>query len=515
MNNTAKTSYSSDIHTDMNKEFVRQNFPLIRRENNPVYGVEQTDEIAIEPVNFDMLNYLLMRQGTYLILFGGVWSKETQNVIAQVNFLARKHGVERVYLYDFSADGTAEANIKQDITAHEYYIGPNKKEVNPFAIYNYLYGEMVTRHLTNLNSWVAKKTGSGSDITYLNLYRDPVTVPNLTEPFLFLYNKDNTVDNTDSGVKASVFPIVWAAELGNETGNVEEELGEKIFCHIGEGGCAITPYSSADYIREAYVKNGRGHAFKTEDAFTPDEPIHLQPISFQVYYWLLQQEGTFLFLLAGPWCANSQAAVATVNDYAVANQVRVYVMDSRLDSKHAIDFWQYPRKNELTMTCPPMLPYFVEIWEKHLPGVSVVVATSRRGRVIQPTITYTDEEGTGHTVLRVGIPYCFAYNKDHCDSNGPAPVLASFQNEAIELINTSSKFVYHEPAYRELKATTYKVFYAYQADLGQKVTDITIDRTAPIVEGKPVPHVETVAYYKAHDWYQEPKDPDAVELCGI
>ncbi|MCD7819537.1 MAG: hypothetical protein LUH07_10885, partial [Lachnospiraceae bacterium] len=357
MNETRnEKSYSSDISINMNREFVWQNFPRIRRENSPVYGAANSGEVVIEPVNFDMLNYLFMRPGTYLILFGGVWSKETQDVIDQVNFYARRYGVERVYLYDFSADGTAEATIKQDITAHEYYVGPGKKEANPFAVYNYLYGEMVTRHLTNLNSWVCKKIGSGEDITYLNLYHDPVTVPNLTEPFLFLYNKDNTMDNADSGIKADTYPVVWAAELGMNPGNaeknIEKELEEKIFCHIGENGCTITPYSPADYVREAFKKNGRGHSFKTEDAFGENEQINLEPVSFQVYYWLLQQKGTFLFLLAGPWCANSQAAVATVNDYAVANQVRVYMTDSRLDSKHAIDFWQYPRRNELTMTCP-------------------------------------------------------------------------------------------------------------------------------------------------------------------
>ncbi len=522
MSDTVKAteaSYSSDIRIDMSREFIFQNFPRIRRENSPLYGVDKADDVVIEPVNFDMLNYLFMRQGTYMILFGGVWSKQTQNVIDQVNYLARRHGVERVYLFDFSADGTARASIKQDITAHEYYIGPGKKEVNPFAVYNYLYGEMVTRHLTNLDSWVEQNTGSGEAITYLDLYRDPVTVPDLTKPFLFLYNKDNAVDNAGSGIQADTFPIVWAAELGNEpesgSENITEELEQKIFNHVGEDDCVITPYSCADYIRESFQRNDRGHSPKTEDAFQKDEQINLEAIPFQVYYWMLQQKGTFLFLLAGPWCANSQAVVATVNDYAVANHVRVYMMDSRLDSKHAIDFWKYPRKNELTMTCPPMLPYFVEIWEKYLPGANVVIANNRGGRSIQPAIKYTDADGKTHTVLRVGIPYCFAYNKDHCDKHGAAPVLASFQNESVELINISEKFVYHEPSYRELKATAYKVFYAYQADLGMDVKDILIDRTAPIVEGELPPHIETVAYYKAHDWYQEPKDPDAIELCGI
>ncbi len=506
--------YSSDIRINMNREFVYQNFPAIRRENDPVYGVSGSDEVALEPVNFDTLNYLLMRPGTYMVLFGGVWSQNTQSVIGRVNSLARRHGVDTVYFFDFSADGTEEGNIKQDITAHEYYTGPDKKEVNPFAVYNYLYGEVVTRYLTNLNGWVEKKVGSGDDITYLNLYRDPVTVPNLTEPFLFIYNKDNTVDHSGCGVKADTYPIVWAAELGEADDHTEQELEEKIFAHVGEGDCVITPYTPGDYMREAYAINGRGHAFKTEDAFKEGEQINLHAICFQVYHWLLQQEGTFMILLAGPWCANSQAAIATVNDYAVANHVRVYVTDSRLDSKHAIDFWKYPRKNELTMSCPPMRKYYMEIWRKYLPGATVMCSMNGRpGRIRKPILEYINENGETETALSVGIPYCYAYNKDHEGGHGHKnPILASFHNETMELINTSEKFAYYAPTYQEFKASVYKVIYAYMEDLGLKAEEITIDRTAPIVEGKPVKHVETVAYYKEYDWYQEPEDPKAINL---
>ncbi|MCD8106243.1 MAG: hypothetical protein LUF35_14930 [Lachnospiraceae bacterium] len=450
MNNTEASEekqFSSDIRINMGREFVYQNFPGIRKENDPVYGAADSGEVVIEPINFDALNYLFMREGTYVVLFGGVWSAGTQELIGQVNYYAGKYGVDTVYLFDFSADGTAEGTIKQDITAHEYYIGSDKKETSPFAVYNYLYGEVVTRYLTNLDSWVKKKIGGGDDITYLNLYRDPVTVPNLTEPFLFIYNKDNTIDHSGDSAQADTYPIVWAAELDGCSGQTETESVESIFRHVRENNGSVTPWTPADYVREAYAKNGRGHGFKTEDAFTADEPINLQAVPFQVYRWILKQKGTFLLMLVGPWCANSQAAVATVNDYAVANHVRVYMTDSRLDSKHAIDFWKYPRKNELTMSCPPMRKYYVDIWENDLTGAPIMNASIRRGRILQPTVDYTDETGRQHSVLSVGIPYCYAYNKDHTGGRDGArrPVLSSFHNETMELINTSERFVYYAP----------------------------------------------------------------------
>ncbi len=497
--------FSSDINIDMNREFVYWNYPLLRKSNSPVYGAASSKEVVFQPLDIDSLCYLLMSKGTYMILFGGVWSSATQSVIDQVNYYARKHGVDTIYLFDFSADGTAGGTIKQDIRAHEKYIGSDKKESNPFAIYNYIYGEIVTRYLTNLNDWVDEKIGSGNDITYLNLYQDAVTVPNLTEPFLFIYDSENTENNSGCRHLADYYPIVWAAELKEASEHTGEELEDKIFSHIKKDECVITPYTYADYIRESFAMNKRGHAFKTEDCFKAGEQINLCRINFQVFRWILQQKGSFVFVLAGPWCVNSQAAAPVINDCAVANNTRVYMTDIRLDGKHPIDFWKYPRKNQLTMGCPPMLKYEVELWEKFLPAAPVMTSINPNLPYDRHVTTeYTDEDGKVHSILNVGIPYLFAYNTEHKDWSGHRrPLLATYHNESFELINCSENFIYHAPNYREYKAGTYQVFYAYKKDMGETPSHDKVDRTAPVVPGEPVQHVETVAYYKHHDWYQD------------
>ncbi len=532
---------SSSLDIDMDKEFLYQNFRYLRRENSPVFGVSSPDEVVLQPLCFDELCYLLSAEGTHLILFGGFWSTATCSIVDQVNYYARKYGVDTVYLYDFSPDGTEGANIKQDISAQPAYEGPDKKASNDFAVYNYLYGELAVRHLTNLNDWVAGKAGAPGDITYLNLYQDAVAVPNLREPFLFLYNKDNTADHSgaahesSSGGESRTYPIVWAAELEayrdgldgclyssptvhNESTLISDFgalLEERIFRHIGEEGTVITPYTHADYIREAFSRNERGHSFKTQDAFGKDEQINIQMIPFQELHWLVRQKGSFLILLAGPWCAYSQGCIATVNDYAVANHVRVYMSDIRLDSKHAIDFWKYPRKNELTLSCPPFMKYYVELWEQYFRRAQLICSLDPERPWGKLTKSYTDESGKEHTVLAVGIPFLLAYNKDHVDPNGRiSPILAS-RHDAYELINCSDEFIYYEPNYKDYKSSVYRVFYAYMDSLGEKTREIAIDRSAPKVEGQPVRHKETVAYHKDHDWFRERADrAEAVPASG-
>ncbi len=515
--------YSSALEIDMEKEYIFHNYQYLQKEFSPIYGVNSAADVVIQPVYLDELCYVLSSPGTHVVLFGGTWSDKTQNVMDRINYFAKKNNVNTVYTFDFRADGHSEdSNIKEDITSQESYIGPGKKKSVGCANCNYIYGELVTRHLTNLNDWVSGKIGSGDDITYLNLYQDAITVPNLHEPFLFVFNKDNKIDYSEMPhhQESEFYPILGALELDAFRGadgllyqdisctlpdpEFDLRLQKVIFDKIGESG--IAQYSHSDYMFEAYQKNERGHAFKTEDAFQKGEQINLQPVTLAQFLWMLDQKGTFLFLFAGPWCANSQAGVATVNDYAVANHVRVYVLDTRYDGKHAIDFWKYPRLNEMTDSHPTLKPISFEIWENRLPGAPVLSKVRRANLAYHGSLTmdYTDPEGTKHSIIPVDAPYLIACNMQATDSqNSPTPVLAACNHGGIELINCMKSYVYAKPNYRLYTAGVYKVFSAYCDDLNLEVKDIEIDRTAPIVDGEPVRHVETIAYHKDHDWFKE------------
>lgn len=530
---TPEKTYSSSIRFDMNKEFLFANFPALRAENNPAYGVENAGQVNITSITLDELIYLLNADGTHLILFGGIWSSKTQSVIDQINHYARAHNVDTVYLFDFYADGEdPSTSFKADLTQQADYDGPGKRDVVGCAVCNYLYGELVTRHLTNLNDWVDAKAGSEDDITFLNVYCDPVRVPNLHEPFLFLYNKENTINNSGCGnASGGKYPIVAAMELnyhrrgdgmicdakGHAVGDLGELLEQGIFRFIGTNGNDLTPYTHNDYMYDAFNLNTRGHSAKSEPAFQKGEATNIQPITLTQLLWMFRQKGTFLFMIGGPWCANSQSAVATLNDYAKANDARVYMFDMRLDSKYAVDFWDYPRQNEYKLSSPYLVHRYVEIWEKYLPGAPILCSIDPNAPAWArslPIVHYVDPQGNEHNVLSVGVPYIFAYDKDNVGRRGaPKPVVAS-RHDAGELINCSADYIYHDPMYRNFKGGIYSVVCAFTERVGQEMHDITIDRTAPIVPGTPGinPNIAgKVKYHKEHNWWKERTDQAAAE----
>lgn len=524
--------YSSSTQFDMNKEFLFANYHYLRKDNNPVYGVESAEQVNISSITLDELIYLLGADGTHLILFGGIWSYETQSIIDQINYYARKHNVDTVYHFDFYADGEdPSTTFKADLTQQASYDGPGKRDVVGCAVCNYIYGELVTRYLTNLNDWVAAKANSENDITFLNVYCDPVRIPNLQEPFLFLYNKDNTVDNSGCGSvsESGKYPIIAAMELNyhrrsdgvlcNAQGKVVDDFGAQlesgIFNYIGKNGNVITPYTHADYMFDSFSINTRGHSVKTEAAFKKDEQINIQPVTLTQFLWMLKQKGSFVFMIGGPWCACTQSAVATLNDYALANDARVYMFDMRLDSKYPVDFWDYPRLNEYKLSSPYLIHHYVDIWEKYLPGAPIICSINPNAPAWArslPIVNYVDKEGTEHNVLSVGVPYIFTYNKDHTNRRGGAEPIVAFRHDAGELINCSENFIYHDPNYRNFKGGVYSVVCAFTESIGMPMNDITIDRTAPIVPGTPGvnPNIAgKVKYHKEHNWWKERVDPEA------
>lgn len=493
--------FSSSSSLMMDREFIYYNYDSLRKENDPVYGAAGSDEIVITPITYDELNYILNTDGAHVFLFGGTWSAKTQAVIGRVNAYARKYGIDTVYNFDFSCDGCGEAtSIKADLTEQAGYDGPDKKEARPCADFNYEYGEIITRNLTNLGSWVNGGSDSCASITYLDPYMDAVTVPCLEEPFLFLYDRNEPLG-----------PIVYAVEADFDGDNVPrktEEQIEKLFTITRERG-GIVSYSHEGYMFDAFKQNERGHAFKTEDAFKKDEQINITPVTLEELRWILSQKGSFLVLFAGAWCANSQACIATINDYALANDVRVYMIDIRIDGKYPIDFWFYPRARELRLNDPAFSESYLDLWERCLPGAPVLCRVSHDtpGKLFNPYIE--DKEGNLHAVLGVDVPYLLAVNKDRLSSRGNRmPVLAALNHDGFELINCSKDFIYFKTNYRKYTAGMYYVMQAYCDSIGAEVRDITIDRTAPIVEGTPVKNPNgagVVRYPKEHD---EPAAPE-------
>ena len=472
----------------------------------------ENKDIVFKSLYYDELVYLLEQEGNYLILLGGPWCHNTRAVIGEINEFAKEYGIDTVYNFDFRLDGeTRETHIRESAQTAEY---GGEKVVS--ADWNYLYGELIDRYFTNLNDWVEYKEDGESALTWYDEAYTAETIAKVQVPFLFLYNKDNTTryvpvydeNGKQTGVEADgsatgSYPIVYGFEemvdkdstgiynSTNEDGTRNYITGEytarlqAVFDFIKDNGVAIDTYSDADYLYHAFVAdNGRGHSPKLYDVFTEGEQINIEVITYAQTQWLLAQEGSAAILFGGAWCANTQAAIGPINDYAVANDTTVYLMDFRLDGKHPIDFWGYDRDRQFEIRSTkqdgnpeelagstyvgqpnPFANLYTNLINTYLTNVETITDPSADNYYI----TYVDENGAEVQAKRLQAPYFLAYNKDAVDEDGfPAPVLA-WHEEMLEITENSfekGSYAYQKDNYASYTAGIEEVLTALADSTG-------------------------------------------------
>lgn len=485
---TYETGLSS-INYDFDAEYFYSDY---NAQSQAAEGIDtfENKDIVFQTVYYDELNYILNSEGYYLILFGGSWDAHTRAAIPYINEFAKAYGIDTIYNFDFRLDGSSE----------ETNILENDIDVSPAADYNYLYGELVERYLTNLNDWVEYTDGSENAVTWRNVDDEYVAAAQLQTPFLFLYNKDNTVDNSPGTAGAAdkntgkTYPIVYGFEelvyrdedglyVVEQTDNATEYVYvtsqyktdlKEIFNYIFKNQINIETYTDAEYFHDVFVTgNGRGHSEKLYDIFEEGEQINLKAITYRELTWLLEQDGSALIAFAGAWCANSTAAAGLINDYAVQNDVIVYWFDTRLDGKYPIDFWGYGRERQFKIsettlhnsTEPnPFAHYYVDLINTYLPNIEV----------LEGEMSYVDSDGNTVTSLKTQHPYLFAYSKNATDENGErAPALA-WHEQMLEVTANSLKngsYIYTEENYAEYTAGIYKVLTAYAERTGIEVQE--------------------------------------------
>ena len=184
----------SDLNYNFEKEYFYADYnekSLADTNRQGIKTFENKDDIVFDAVTYEELVGLLESDGYYLILLGGSWCHNTRAAAPFINDFAKQYGIKTIYNFDFYLDGTnSNTHIRNT---------NNSNNVTPGIEYNYLYGELVTRYLTNLDDYVEYKLGTRSSLTYTNNENIDVNVPKLQVPFLFLYNKDNKVDNKEGG----------------------------------------------------------------------------------------------------------------------------------------------------------------------------------------------------------------------------------------------------------------------------------------------------------------------------
>lgn len=345
---------SSSVYQDAGKAYFESDYKYLDDQDS-----------VFQSLTFEQAAYLFQQEGTYLILFGGSWCPNTTSIVDYVNYAAKEAGVETVYTLDFRLDGTnSDTHIRET----------DGNSANG-AQYNYLYGELVSRYLTNLDDWVEYSSDRAAALTYTAADGTETTVGKVQVPFLFLYNKDNTVHNyedknddrtiktkpaeKDSEGNLKTYPIVYGfermvyrksgtKELYTSSGTQDEstlvsdyaeQLDGAIFSHIGngDGQYTLSTFSDADYIRLSYnQKSGN-------EIFSADQTVNIRTLTYKQLLWLLDRDGDYLLFFGGSWSNTSRELIGEINDYAVKNGVIVYNFDFRLDGGYAEEYWNYSK----------------------------------------------------------------------------------------------------------------------------------------------------------------------------
>ena len=377
---------------------------------------------------------------------GGSWCGNTTPVIGYIDQVAKEYGIDTIYNLDFRLDGTNRASHIRETNG-----ASSGDAVVPGSLYNYLYGELVTNYLVNLNDFVEYRVDTESAVTYTDSDGEEVTVPKVQVPFLFLYNRDNT-DARDDFVTDN-------AENTEAVDEYKAILRESVFDAASE--TELSSFSGADYIRLAYNEKAE------QEIFTPDEQINIQPITYKQLTWLLEQDGSYLILLGGSWCGNTRAVIKLINDYAVRNHVTVYNFDTKLDGGYARKFWGYEKDLHIRDNSSEFVGLYVDLVSEYFPNIETEYAIDSENSIFT-----VNAEGETVTVNKLQVPYFLAYTKGLEDDIGHFVPITAYHEQMLTLDADAEDYVYSEENYAAYTAGTYAVIQSYADQLGIEAFDL-------------------------------------------
>lgn len=461
----------SSLDYEFEKEYFYYDYNEKSLADTNRQGIEtfkNKEDIVFDAITYEELIDIFESDGTYLILFGGSWCHNTRAAVPFITDYAKEYGITKIYNFDFYMDG-ANSNT------HIRNTNPtDPAKATPGTNYNYMYGELVSKYLTNLTDYVEYKTGSNSSVNYTNSNKEVVNVAKVQVPFLFLYNKDNTIDNSgieNGGTKNTkgTFPIVYGFEemvdldkdgvyvkKSNVKTYITNEYKERlkvIFDYIKDNKIGLSNYDDSKYIKKFYnLKSGK-------EIFKDNDIINIKPITYRQLIWLLNQDKDSIIFLGGTWCPNTQATIKTTNDYAVKNKVVVFNFDTKLDSGYVKANWGYSTDLHIRDTQNPFVRLYTDLIEKYLTNIKTLYDVNLEASYAH--IDYTNSDGEIVKVKKLQVPYLLSYNKNAKDEDGFIAPITSYYEEMLVLNDTSESYVYNDINYKSVKDNTYNVINRY------------------------------------------------------
>ena len=144
---------------------------------NSDYAYLEDPDSVFSSLTLEEAIYLFRQKGNYLLLRGGSWCGNTTPVVGYIDQVAKEYGIDTIYNLDFRLDGTNRASHIRETNG-----ASSGDAVLPGSLYNYLYGELVTNYLVNLNDFVEYQVDTESALTYTDADGKDITVPKVQVP---------------------------------------------------------------------------------------------------------------------------------------------------------------------------------------------------------------------------------------------------------------------------------------------------------------------------------------------
>ncbi|PRA81976.1 fibronectin type III domain-containing protein [Microbacterium sp. MYb66] len=262
----------------------------------------RTDSV-FESVTFERFESLLSGSGTYAFLLGGPNDPTTAATAVEIDRVAQQYGVDAIYTFDPLLDGES-VDIRTFVT----------------GVAGEAAGALYTRLVDGyLNKDTTPEFGAGTD------------------PYLFVYDGDRTVEGADDRIIASLGGTEDAASAA--TDGYRQQVAAVFEAVAVNGAAQLDTQSQFEFFsnavnsrhRAAYSTNLAAYGDTIFTAADADEFV-LQSITYPELVDLLESGGDHTILFGGTWCHNTRAVIRDVNHKAAESGVQtVYVFDLRLD----------------------------------------------------------------------------------------------------------------------------------------------------------------------------------------
>lgn len=459
----------SSVDYDFEKEYSFGDFN--RHSNSDMDrqdGIDTFDDkdIVFQDITYDQLMELMQKEGNYLIQLSGSWCHNSRAMSPSVNEYAKANGIKTIYSYDFNVDNGDDGSMFVRMT--------NGTDTKGTA-YNYMYGEMVSKYLTNLDDWVEYPSDSDSAISYTNAQGKEVTVAKLQQPIIFLYNKDNKTNNSGKNSNRSSYPIVYAFErmverdskglyenkLDKDGNKILDENGKtvreyvtedyradlkKMFDFIKKNKITMSEYTKENYIRDSFNSYGK-------EIFASNEKVNIYPVTYRQLEWLTDQDGNSIIMFGSPDSEKTRAVISMVNKYAVANNVKVYLYNPEIDGGYTINKLGYTQNTNILEEESPVVDMYKNLIDRHFTNIEG---------------TSSMEDGTAV----ISEPYLFEFNKDAKDEDGFAAPIAVYSLMPYTENSEARYYIGKDKNYQACKESIKTVFDKYGEYTGLKIKDI-------------------------------------------